>query len=290
MAVVLTALWAGAAVRCALALNRPTVVRVAVLKEADGFSLTVRGSYRVVDPATDEELKRGRRLRRSDVKASPGGIFIGDQLFNVPRLRLIVQKDVGVEKGRKKYRYRGQLDIIREKDKFLVVNIVDLEEYVRGVLYHEVPHDWPLNAIMAQAVATRTYAFYQVGQKKKQAYDVTSDIYSQVYGGRSAERHRTNVAAGRTRGEILTYNGKVLPAYFHSNCGGHTEDASELWKHDLPPLKGVICRFCESAPNYRWKKNFRSQDVQGTLNDHGFSVGMIQDARVLNRTDSGRGG
>lgn len=289
MAAVLTAVLAGVPVRYGLAFSRPAVVRVAVLKEVQAFSLTVRGSYRIINPATNEELRRGRRLRRCDVKSSQGGILIGDQFFNVPRLRLIAKKDAAIDKDGKTRRYRGRLDIIRDKEnKFLVINTVDLEMYVRGVLYHEVPHAWPLNAIMAQAVATRTYALYQVGQRKNQEYDVTSDIYSQVYGGRSAERHRSNVAANRTRGEILTYNGKVLPAYFHSNCGGHTESAAELWKHDLPPLKGVDCRFCENAPNYRWKKNFRSLDIQKTLNLHGFNMGSIQKLQVLDRTDSGR--
>ena len=92
------------------------------------------------------------------------------------------------------------IDIIGNKqNKSLIINSLDLETYVKGVLYHEISHKWPLEAMKAQAVAARTYAFYQIKMNKAGAYDITSDIYSQVYGGRSAERYRTNLAVNRTR-------------------------------------------------------------------------------------------
>ena len=265
------------------------MVRVAVLQNEKGFDFSVRGKYKIIDPVTNGDVDGGKRLKRCAVTVKQGGIRIGRKEYGVRRLRIITKRDAAIyHKGRKR-RYRDQIDIIlTEKDKILIVNTLDLESYVKGVLYHEVPHRWPMNAIKAQAVATRTYALYQISEKKGQEYDVTSGIYSQVYGGRSAERHRTNIAANRTRGQILSYQGKVLPAYFHSNCGGHTEDVAELWKNDLPPLKGVQCGFCKGMPNYRWKKNFRSKDVQEKLNANGFKLGLIKEIAVFDRTKSGR--
>jgi stage II sporulation protein D len=125
-------------------------------------------------------------------------------------------------------------------------------------------------------------------QDQAQQYDVSSDIYSQVYGGRSAERFRTNLAAGSTKGEILTFQNNVLPAYFHSNSGGYTEDVSELWKQNLSPLKGVPDEYSEGAPHYTWKKNFQSSAVQKKLNDGGFKIGAIEEIKVLTRNRSGR--
>lgn len=280
---------AAAMVQPGAVFGRQDTVRVAVLKDAGGFDLSIRGKYRILDPLNNGELDQGRRLPRSKVAAARTGIVIGSREYAVNRLRIIAKKDVTIYKEGKQRRYRDRIDIIRGKaDQFLVVNTVDLEVYVKGVLYHEVPHRWPLNAIKAQAVATRTYALYQTIQNKGQEYDVTSDVYSQVYGGRSAERHRTNIAANRTRGQILSYRGEVLPAYFHSTCGGRTEDAAELWKHHLPPLKSVRCTFCARAPYYRWKKNFRSKDVQDRLNAHGFKLGLIKRISVSQRTKSGR--
>lgn len=271
------------------ALGQQDTVRVAILKGAEGFDFSIRGKYKIIDPQTNEEIHRGRRLRRVKVAMTQNAIMIGPNEYITRRLRIIAKKDAALYVEGRKRRYRNQIDIIRTKDdKFLVVNVLDLESYVKGVLYHEVPHRWPLNAIKAQAIATRTYALYQVAENEEQEFDVTSDIYSQVYGGRSAERHRTNIATNRTRGKILTYNGKVLPAYFHSNCGGHTESAAELWKHDLPPLKGVKCGFCARAPGYQWSKNFRSGDIQDKLNAHGFKLGLIKEISVLDRTKTGR--
>ena len=269
--------------------GRKDVVRVAVLKETGGFDLSVRGKYTVIDPQTNGVIDRGKRLKRSTVTAGQGGIRIGGRAYGIRRLRIIAKKDVAIYRGGRKRRYREKIDVILAKNgTLLVVNTLDLESYVKGVLYHEVPHRWPMNAIKAQAVATRSYALYKTGESKEQEYDVTSGIYSQVYGGRSAERYRTNIAANRTRGQILSYRGKVLPAYFHSNCGGRTEDVAELWKNDLPPLKGVKCGFCKGMPSYRWKKNFRSKDIQEKLNANGYTLGLIKEIAVASRTKSGR--
>ena len=216
------------------------------------------------------------------------GIDIGKDFFPFPLLKIIAQKDISLYAQRKVKRYRGVLTIYRIKNKLLVVNTLPLETYVRGVLYHEVPHKWPMEVIKAQAVAVRSYAFYQTQVNKEKKYDVTSDIYSQVYGGRSAERYRTNIAADRTRGAVLFYKGKVLPAYFHSTCGGHTEDAGELWKHDLAPLKGVVSHYCRTSPYYFWKKNFQSKKVQEKLNEKGYKIGLIKDIQIVQRNNSGR--
>jgi stage II sporulation protein D len=271
------------------ALSQQQLVRVAILKEAETLTISIRGAYKISDPKTNQVLASGKRLGRSKVKKTPNGIMIADQIYFADRLRISAKKDVSIYLNEKKLRYRGQIDFVPDlKNKFLVINALGIEDYVKGVLYHEVPHDWPLTAIKAQAVATRTYVLYQLSQKVKEKYDVTSDIYSQVYGGRSAERYRSNIASNRTRGEVLTFNGKVLPAYFSSTCGGQTENVSELWKHDLLPLKGVKCRFCALSPHYRWKKNFRSKDIQDQLNANGFKIGMIKEIDVTNRTENGR--
>jgi stage II sporulation protein D len=223
------------------------------------------------------------------VKPTPEGIMVDTLLYKTAHIRIYANKDISIYHDGKRRRYREQVDVIRDAaGQFLVINEINLESYVKGVLYHEVPHYWPMSAIQAQAVATRTYAVYQLSVKKDKLYDLSSDIYSQVYGGRSAERHRTNIAADRTRGQILTYQGKVLPAYFHSTCGGQTENVAELWEHDLEPLKGVQCGFCTRSPHYRWKKNFQSKSVQDQLNVHGFKLGLIKEIAVDRRTRSGR--
>ena len=170
----------------------------------------------------------------------------------------------------------------------LVVNAVELENYIKGVLYHEVSHYWPMESLKAQAVAARSYALYQMQMNRHKDFDVTSDIYSQVYGGRGSERYRTNIAIERTKGLVMVYRGKLLLAYFHATCAGHTEDVSELWKEDLPPLKGVACSFCRFSPHFFWKKNFRLKDIQDKLNAKGYGLGLIKEIRIIERNTSGR--
>ncbi|MFA5262075.1 MAG: SpoIID/LytB domain-containing protein [Candidatus Omnitrophota bacterium] len=178
--------------------------------------------------------------------------------------------------------------ILTPERRLLFVNAVDLEEYIKGVLYHEVSHRWPLEAIKAQAVAVRTYAIYQAQQNKNKDYDMTNDIYSQVYGGKTSERYRTDLAVQRKKGEGLIFKGKVLPAYYHATCGGFTENVKEVWKHDLYPLRGVRCGFCAHSPHYSWKKNFRLKDIQEKLNKSGYKIGLIKNIEVRDRTLSGR--
>ncbi len=264
-------------------------IRVAILKNVNNFVISVRGKYTIIDPKTQEVLSHGRRLSRSRVILRDGGIHIGLSFYARKELRLLLQKDATLERTGKKKRYRGAIDIsVNKKGQLLVINAVELEAYIRGVLYHEVSHRWPLEAIKAQAVAARTYALYQAEVNKEGPYDVTSDIYSQVYGGRSAERYRTNMAAERTKGQVLLYNGKILPAYFHASCGGHTENVKELWKHDLAPLRGQKCVYCQLTPHYAWKKNFQSKSVQDKLNKHGYTLELIKEIRILSRAKSGR--
>lgn len=264
------------------------MIRVALLKDAQTVTISIRGHYQIGDLNTKEIMSDKRRLPTVDITPTAKGIMIGDQEFP-SKIRFHADKDITLYVDGSSRRYRNSIDIIKTANqKFLVINVLPLEEYIQGILYHESPHRWPLEALMVQAVATRTYALYRMKTDAKQLFDVTNDIYSQVYGGRSSERYRANIAVERTKGEIMVYNDQILPAYFSATCGGHTEDVSELWNQDLPPLKGVVCEFCKISPHYRWKKNFRSKDVQEKLEQKGYHAGLIQEIRITERNDSGR--
>lgn len=266
------------------------LIRVAIAKNVDDIPLEVQGPYEIRNPVNNALLKEGRQLLYATVRSTEKGIQIGDEHFPYPKVRIYPSKDITLFAKGEGRRYRGVVDFVRtDKEKLVIVNWVDLEDYIRGVLYHEASHRWPLEALKVQAVASRTYAVYQMKVNARQPYDVTSDIYSQVYGGRSAERYRTNIAVQRTAGQIMMDRGKVLPTYFSSCCGGHTEDVSYLWNHkDILPLRGVRCNFCIDSPHYQWKKNYRLKDFQDLLNKHGHEIGTIQNIRVAKRNPSGR--
>ena len=264
-------------------------VRIAILKSAPETVMETRGRFRIIDLSTQEILLDERVMAPSKVRVHATGIQVGKTIYPARRLRVISDKTVKILMGENYKRYRGFIDLIADKEgKLLIVNRLDLEQYIRGVMAHEIKDRWPMEAMKAQAVAARTYAVYQIRQSKKADFDLTSDIYSQVYGGRNAERYRTNIAVSRTEGQVLLYNNAILPAYFHSNSGGHTEDVSQLWNHDLLPLKGKPDPYSEGAPNDHWKKNFRSKDVADKLLANGLDVGTIEAINVLERNKSGR--
>lgn len=276
-------------IRQALAQKEMPVVRIAIVKQADDFIVSLRGHYTIVDMATKAVIGSGRALKQQKVMIGKIGIVFGGEELVAKKIRLISSKDITIYHGDKVRRYRGEVDVVvTEQQKLMVINRIDMEAYIRGVLYHEVSAKWPMEAMKAQAVAARTYALYQIKTNKDQMYDVTSDIYSQMYGGKSAERYRTNLAVNRTEGQVLLSDGKILPAFFHANCGGHTEDVSELWKFDLKPLKGVKCPYCRLQPGYAWKRNFKSQDVQELLNQKGYKIGSIKDVAIVGKNRSGR--
>ena len=141
--------------------------------------------------------------------------------------------------------YRGRLEVFANtRGSLTVVNVVPLEEYVRGVVPNELsPGGWPeIEALKAQAVAARTYAVSNLGRFDSEGYDLTPDTRSQVYGGRSTEHPLTDRAVFETRGRVATYEGRPINALYTSTCGGRTEDAENIFGGDAPAyLRGREC-------------------------------------------------
>ncbi len=141
-------------------------------------------------------------------------------------------------------RYRGRLRLRLGTGGILVVNELNLEAYLRGVVPAEMgPHSFPeLEALKAQAVAARTYAVAHLGDHADEGYDLCDSPACQVYAGIDAEHGLTDRAVKETSGLVATYQGAPIDAMYTSTCGGHTEDAGLLFPDRAQPyLKGVVC-------------------------------------------------
>ncbi|MDI6703583.1 MAG: SpoIID/LytB domain-containing protein [bacterium] len=179
--------------------------------------------------------------------------------------------------------YRGDIEISKIDGRIKVINVIDLEDYLYGVIKKEVPGSFPFEAIKAQAVVSRTFALANLG--KHGDFDLCSNCHCQMYGGVLAEDIWTIIAVRETQGEILVYNGKIADTPYHSTCGGHTDSSELVWsgKKDIPYLRGVRCGFCYDSPHYTWQEEIPINEISKALN-----IGNIYSIEILEVTPYGR--
>jgi stage II sporulation protein D len=144
-------------------------------------------------------------------------------------------------------------------DRLQVVNFIGLESYLPSVVGSEMPAQWPLAALRAQAIAARTYAMAQ--RRPGQLFDLQATVASQVYKGVGAETTSTRQAVAQTNGQVLLYRGRLIDAVFHSCSGGNTENSGEIWNRQLPYLTSVP-DFDQVSPVRNWTKPFEPQELR----------------------------
>jgi stage II sporulation protein D len=140
--------------------------------------------------------------------------------------------------------YRGRLEVFPNlRGALTVVNVIGLEDYVKGVVPNELsPGGYPaIEALKAQAIAARTYAMRNRGQFASEGYDLLPTTRSQVYRGLTSEHSLSSRAVDETRGLIATYNGEPINALYTSTCGGRTENAENIFLQAVPYLRGREC-------------------------------------------------
>lgn len=198
------------------------------------------------------------------------------------------QLDLAVDDGLVRYggrAYRGVLRLVARGESVLVVNVVDLESYLRGVVPAEMQASWPLDALRAQAVAARTYALAR--RSPNAPYDVCATSDSQVYGGVRIEHPRSDQAVADTAGQVLTYGGTFARTYYHADSGGVIASSSEVWGASIPYLSAF--RDVEShGPHSTWEVRLEPGVIGAHLSAAGNHVGTVRQVRVLASSESGR--
>jgi len=184
--------------------------------------------------------------------------------------------------------YRGILEIVPAEKGLLVVNEILLEDYLVGLINCEISSQWPIEAVKAQVVVARSFALFQKEARKKLLYHLESTVYDQVYAGCDIEDSRAARAVEETEGEVLTYNGSIIQAFFHSSCGGHTEASENVWAMHLPYLRGVECTYCMASPSVLWEQAIPRKKLESLLRSAGYKGGGLRDIRPKSRNRSGR--
>ena len=203
--------------------------------------------------------------------------------------------------------YRGEMLLRRAgNDRISLINVLEMEKYLLGVVPFEIGRaQGQLEAIKAQAIAARTYAIGGMGSRVALGFDFYATVADQVYGGASGEDTMVTRAVMETRGEIVTYRGEPIIAYYSSTCGGKTAAVAEVWpwRESKPYLKSRSdmmpdgqTAYCQPSNRYRWTVTWSDDSLRhvlqntigGRLNNPNFTIQRIDDVRITGTTESGR--
>ncbi len=191
----------------------------------------------------------------------------------------------------KGYRYHGDFEYVRRSgDKLTVINIVDIEDYVKGVIPYEMSGSWPIEALKAQALCARTYAASHFNDNSYYGFDVTNDTYSQVYRGLTGATSTSDAAVEQTAGIYILYAGEPISAMYCSSNGGATEDSENITGNAVGYLRGKVDSFEAAAAsinaNSSWTDTLTRSQLAEKANTLGFSIASA-DSIEITYSDTG---
>lgn len=272
------------------------LVRVLVNENPDNLSLVVKDKIYLSDESgIIAEVKSGNVLNFSlsdeNIKLVIEGRSFVSNIFFIESAtdNKILQVD---EK-----KYRGKLKVSNLNNEIKIVNELKIEDYVKGVMTREMPvgkGNDNYNALKAFSICIRTYAFNRMAQRRD-LFDLFPDTRDQVYGGVIAETEYTNQIVDETAGQILSYDDKPAQMFYHSTCGGFTEDVQNIFNSGPIPYLISISDgndpYCKISPRYEWSEKYSEAlfinrlFAAGLLDNSDYSIKNIS---VESRFESGR--
>ena len=228
-------------------------------KRIKGLTITNKSNKKVLffdkqkDKFYNVNLKSNSFLIRSNDKR---GVWVGDK------------------------RYEGIINIILKDNKIYVVNKLRIENYLSSVVGAEMPHKWPLEALKAQAIASRTYALKKKGNSM---FDIDSTQKDQVYSGLESRTIKTQKAVRQTRSLVITHKNKLINALFHSSSASQTENSEDVWSNKFDYLRSVK-DFDKDNPKLIWNKSFTKDELENLFP----ILGGLEKIQVLEKSKTGR--
>ena len=272
----------------AIRLGLTESAQVLSIHSSSPFSLKLLSGKRLKISNTVTVARQGERLLINNRPVSTPVLFMqgGGEVF---RIKVLAHgTNSTVKNSKKEWTVRGPLEIHRVPSGLAVVNRINLETYVEGVVSGEISPKWPLEALKAQAVAARTYVLYKQMENQDRPFDVFASVQDQVYHGHAARPESVRRAVAETKGHVVTYERRPIYAAYSSTAAGPTEDALYVWALDLPYLKGVDCPFDDQAPRYNWRTTFTFDYLERQLRKEGYAVGVVATLTPYTFTPSGR--
>ncbi|MBR6462309.1 SpoIID/LytB domain-containing protein [bacterium] len=270
-------------------LNKQETVRVAIKSKVNSVMVNISGAGSYYDQASGTYMGRFAKVANARITVENGflaingktgqGKYRSSRIMMVPEEGALINVD-GVN-------YRGQMEFISNGSTLTVVNHLGLEEYLCGVVPKETFASWPTEALKAQAICSRSYTIAKCEENYQKDYDLTSPG-DQLYGGASAEAASTTAAVYGTAGNYLEYNGKPLLTFFHTCCGGATEDGEKIFTYVRFYPSGVTSPYCKGCKHYEWEYSIGAADLASKLKAAGYNPGNAAPLQVTKRFNSGR--
>lgn len=269
----LAALWLPAAGQAAAPDSPP--IRVGIWANQVNIRVAASTEYSLVDTGSRKVLGKFKAGEKALLSTKDARMTVNGTPVEAREIKLVLAKPGTAEVNSRSY--RGEITIHRTKGKsgLTVVDTLPLEEYLYGIIATEISPEWPADAVRAQAVASRTYSLYNLGKHSDDGFDLCAGTDCQVYGGKDKEDPRAIRAVDETKGLAVTYQGKPIPAFFHSSGGGYTENSENVWGTYFPFLRGVP-DFDQKSPQFKWEKKLTPADLEDALASAGVSVGKLQ--------------
>ncbi|MBC8588691.1 SpoIID/LytB domain-containing protein [Paratissierella segnis] len=185
-------------------------------------------------------------------------------------------------------KYRDYITFLVRNNEILLLNHIELDNYLYGVLPREIPASSPIEALKAQAIASRSYTMANINKHINEGYNLCDKVHCQVYGAYDNENPATNQAVDETKGTYAYYDGKIIDATFHSTSGGYTEDSSNVWGNSVPYLVAVEDEFSANTPNSNWTVEITARELKDKLLSSGVDIGDIIEIQLLDITEANR--
>jgi stage II sporulation protein D len=264
-------------------------LRVLLRRGQQGLKLSAPGGLSLRDSETHAALTDVGASVRGRLEAHGDTLYLGDKAL-AQEVEVVSLGEAIKVAGRS---YAGRILLRASGSQVYLINEISLEGYLKGVLPSEVPANWPLEALKAQAVAARSYAAWRASATRQagpSAFDLDDSVASQAYQGLEKQDPRTDRAVDACAGEILSYRGKIAECFFHSNSGGHTAGADEAWGGEAPAyLAGVLDSWSEDQQHYAWSGSLSAAQVEARLTRAGlWPGGIIDEIAPRDASESGR--
>ena len=261
-------------------------VRVAVALDQPAIAIETKDAYEIRNGENALLIAEGNEPLQATVQSTENGIRVNDAVYEANAI-LIDGIENPVKVGKRTY--HDQIRILKGSDnKLTAVNHLDIDDYIKGVLPLEVSAKWPLEALKAHAVISRTFALFQRIERREKEFELYDSVKSQVYGGALFHKERSDKAVDETSGEILTFNADIFPTFFHANCGGHTAKVDRVWRFKPhPALSGVPCPYCADTKHFRWKLSLTLGEMEKVMQSKGYPAKNLKNIEFVD-TDGTR--